>query len=364
MDTDIIEDEELQGGSAEQGDDLIEQVNLTIDKGQQPLRIDKFLHNYLGSNTVSRSKIQNAATAGSIIVNGKPVKSNYKIRPNDSIQLLIPRSTDNYDLVAEDIPLDIVYEDNDLLIVNKDPAMVVHPGLGNYRGTLINALLWHFKDLPNAESQRPGLVHRIDKGTSGLLVIAKTEFALAHLAKQFFNKTTQRKYIALVWGDLNEPEGTITGNIGRHSRERMQFEVFPDGDFGKPAVTHYKVLERLNYVTLVECQLETGRTHQIRVHMKYIGHTLFNDIRYGGNKILKGTVYAKYKQFIENCFQLLPRQALHAATLGFIHPTTGKQMNFEAPLPPDFKAVLEKWRKYWTNPNAIGNMEETEETEQ
>jgi 23S rRNA pseudouridine1911/1915/1917 synthase len=261
---------------------------------------------------------------------------------------------ENYDLVAEDIPLDIVYEDDTLVIVNKDPKMVVHPGLGNPRGTLINALLWHFKDLPSSsEAHRPGLVHRIDKGTSGLLVIAKTEYALAHLAKQFFNKTTHRKYQALVWGDVKDDSGTIEGNIGRHSKERRQFEVFPEGDFGKPAVTHYKVIERLNYVTLVECQLETGRTHQIRVHMRYIGHTLFNDERYGGNRILKGTVYSKYKQFIENCFDILPRQALHAATLGFVHPATKKEMFFESPIPEDFSAVLGKWRKYWQNPNAI-----------
>ncbi|MBS1613793.1 MAG: RluA family pseudouridine synthase [Bacteroidetes bacterium] len=362
MENEYLEDDELQGGTGEeQGDDLVEQVNLTVDKGQQPLRIDKFVHSFIGSNTVSRSKIQNAADAGSILVNGKPVKSNYKVRPNDNIVLLIPRSTENYDLVAEDIPLDIAYEDDALLLVNKDPMMVVHPGLGNYRGTLINALMWHFKDLPNAESQRPGLVHRIDKGTSGLLVIAKTEFALAHLAKQFFNKTSRRKYLALVWGDVKENEGTIVGNIGRHSRERKQFEVYPDGDHGKPAITHYKVIERLNYVTLVECHLETGRTHQIRVHMKYIGHTLFNDTRYGGNKILKGTVYSKYKQFIDNCFEIMPRQALHAATLGFVHPTTGKQMDFDSPLPADFKAVLDKWRKYWTNPTLASNLPEGED---
>lgn len=359
MENEILEDDELQGGPAEeQGDVLVEQVNLTVDKGQQPLRIDKFIHNFIGSNNVSRSKIQNAADAGSILVNDKPVKSNYKVRPNDKILLLIPRTTENYDLVAEDIPLDIVYEDDALLLVNKEPQMVVHPGLGNYRGTLINALLWYFKDLPNAESQRPGLVHRIDKGTSGLLVIAKTEYALAHLAKQFFNKTSSRKYLALVWGDVKQDEGTIVGNIGRHSRERKQFEVFPDGDFGKPAITHYKVIERLNYVTLVECQLETGRTHQIRVHMKYIGHTLFNDSRYGGNKILKGTVFSKYKQFVENCFEIMPRQALHAATLGFVHPTTGEKVHFDSPLPADFKTVLLKWRKYWTNPTLIHNMAE------
>ncbi len=347
------QDDDISLEAREGGDEFIEQMEITVDKGQSQLRIDKFLHNMLGNN-ISRSKIQNAAAAGSITVNGKAVKSNYKVRPLDVLQLLIPRGSEGYDLTPENIPLDIVYEDDTLLIVNKEPKMVVHPGLGNPNGTLINALLWHFNDLPAAgRSDRPGLVHRIDKGTSGLLVIAKTEFALAHLAKQFFNKTTHRKYVALVWGDVKDDQGTIEGNIGRHSRERRQFEVYPEGDFGKPAVTHYKVLERLNYVTLVECQLETGRTHQIRVHMKYIGHTLFNDERYGGNRILKGTVYAKYKQFIDNCFTLLPRQALHAATLGFVHPTTGKEMFFESPLPTDFESVVEKWRKYWSNPNSM-----------
>lgn len=349
----LDEEEDIAPDVREGGDDFVEEVTLKVDPGQKELRIDKFLHNYLGNN-ISRTKIQNAAEAGNISVNGKPTKPSYKIRPNDEIKLLIPRHTENYDLVAEDIPLDVVYEDDALLVLNKAPEMVVHPGLGNYRGTLVNALLWHFKGLANVgDVNRPGLVHRIDKGTSGLLVIAKTEFALAHLAKQFFNKTTHRRYVALVWGDVAEEEGRIEGNIGRHSKERRQFEVFPDGDFGKPAVTHYKVLERLHYVTLVECRLETGRTHQIRVHMKYIGHTLFNDERYGGNKILKGTVYSKYKQFVENCFEILPRQALHAATLGFVHPVTGKEMFFESPLPKDFAAVMDKWRKFWTNPNAL-----------
>lgn len=347
----LIEENDFTEAS-EAGDEFIEQIKLVTDKGQSPLRIDKFLHNYLGNN-VSRSKIQHAAHTGSILVNGKAVKPNYKIRPLDSIELLIPRSRENYDLLPENIPLDIVYEDEEVVVVSKEQSMVVHPGLGNPRGTLVNAMLYHFKQLSNVgDAQRPGLVHRIDKGTSGLLVLAKTEFALAHLAKQFFNRTTDRKYIALVWGDVKENEGTIEGNIGRHSRERRQFEVFPDGDYGKPAITHYKVLERLNYVTVVECELETGRTHQIRVHMKYIGHTLFNDERYGGNRILKGTIYTKYRQFVENCFQIMPRQALHAATLGFVHPVTGKYMHFEAPLPADFATVLDKWRKYWTNPNA------------
>jgi 23S rRNA pseudouridine1911/1915/1917 synthase len=349
---DITDEDDVTGTAGEQGDDLVELVTLKVDKGQTPIRIDKFLHVHIG-NTVSRTKIQNAADAGSIQVNGKPVKSSYKIRPNDDILLIMPKHAENYDLVPENIPIDIVYEDDDVIVINKSPEIVVHPGLGNPRGTLINAVLWHFNELPKGKEEfRPGLVHRLDKGTSGLIILGKTDFALSHLAKQFFDRTIQRKYMALVWGDPKEDDGTITGNIGRDTRERMQMEVYPDGDKGKHAVTHYKVLERLNYVTLVECKLETGRTHQIRVHMKHIGHTLFNDTRYGGDKILKGTVYAKYKQFIENSFKIMPRQALHAATLGFVHPVTGKNMFFESPLPPEFQAVLEKWRKYWTNPNA------------
>ena len=349
---DITDEDDVTGASGEQGDDLVELVTLKVDKGQTPIRIDKFLHVHIG-NTVSRTKIQNAADAGSIQVNGKPVKSSYKIRPNDDILLIMPKHAENYDLVPENIPIDIVYEDDDVIVINKSPEIVVHPGLGNPRGTLINAVLWHFNELPKGNEEfRPGLVHRLDKGTSGLIILGKTDYALSHLAKQFFDRTIQRKYMALVWGDPKEDDGTITGNIGRDTRERMQMEVYPDGDKGKHAVTHYKVLERLNYVTLVECKLETGRTHQIRVHMKHIGHTLFNDTRYGGDKILKGTVYAKYKQFIENSFKIMPRQALHAATLGFVHPVTGKNMFFESPLPPEFQAVLEKWRKYWTTPNA------------
>ncbi len=351
MKKEIVEDEDLLAAAAESGDVLVEQVKLTVDKGQAAIRIDKFISTFLGAN-VSRTKIQAAAEAGSVLVNGKPVKSNYKIRPLDEILLLLPRHHENYDLVAEDIPLDIVYEDDDVLVINKAPDIVVHPGLGNWRGTLINAVLWHFKSLPKGkEDFRPGLVHRLDKGTSGLIVMAKTDHALAHLAKQFFDRKTKRKYVALVWGDLKEDEGTINVNIGRDTRERMQMQTYPEGDGGKHAVTHYKVIERLNYVTLVECRLETGRTHQIRVHMKYIGHTLFNDARYDGSRILKGTVYSKYKQFIDNCFEILPRQALHAATLGFTHPVTGKEMFFEAPLPVEFETVLDKWRKYWSNPN-------------
>jgi len=329
-------------------DELFNRHELIVDKGQELIRIDKFLANRLTAN-VSRTRIQSGADAGNIIVNGKPVKSNYKIRPFDEILLLIPKPEVEYDLSPENIPLDVIYEDDDLVVINKQAGLVCHPGTGNYKGTLVNALLYHFQNLPNGNQQtRPGLVHRLDKDTSGIMVIAKTEFSLAHLAKQFFDRTTQRKYIALVWGNVVNDEGTITGNIGRHSRERLQFEVFPDGDFGKHAVTHYKVIKRYNYVTLVECKLETGRTHQIRVHMKHIGHTLFNDSRYGGDRVLKGTIYTKYKQFTDNCFEVMPRQALHAASLGFVHPVTGKNMFFESELPDDFSAVLQKWERYWT----------------
>jgi 23S rRNA pseudouridine1911/1915/1917 synthase len=347
MNDELAEDETLPGTASDQNDDLVEQVNINVDKGQSPLRIDKFLHNHLGNN-VSRTKIQTAADSGSILVNGKPVKSNYKIRPADHILLIMPRHAENFDLTPENIPIDIVYEDDDVIVINKAADIVVHPGLGNYRGTLINAVLWHFSKLPKGKEEfRPGLVHRLDKGTTGLIVLAKTEYALSHLAKQFFDRTVKRKYVALVWGDMKENEGTINANLGRDTRDRMQMSVYPEGDKGKHAVTHYHVIERLHYVTLVECRLETGRTHQIRVHMAYIGHTLFNDTRYGGDKILKGTIYTKYRQFVENCFEILPRQALHAATLGFIHPVTRKELFFEAPLPVDFQTVLDKWRKYW-----------------
>jgi 23S rRNA pseudouridine1911/1915/1917 synthase len=344
----MAEDEVIVDADGEdQPDELVEQFRFKVDKGQETIRIDKFLASRLDKN-ISRTRIQNAADAGSILVNGKAIKPNYKIRPEDDIQIILPKTSDPYELLPENIPLDIIYEDDQLLVINKQPGLVCHPGLGNHNGTLINALLYHFAGLPKGKQEfRPGLVHRIDKDTSGLMVIAKTEFALVHLSKQFFDRTIQRLYKALAWGNIEEDTGTIEGNIGRHSRDRLQFEVFPEGDFGKHAVTHYKVLERLNYVTLVQCKLETGRTHQIRVHMKYIGHTLFNDRRYGGDAILKGTIYSKYKQFIHNCFEILPRQALHAATLGFVHPTTGKQMSFEQPLPADFAGALDKWRKYW-----------------
>jgi 23S rRNA pseudouridine1911/1915/1917 synthase len=325
---------------------LYEHHAFTVEKGQQPLRIDKYLMNFIENAT--RNKIQAAAKDGSIRVNGTPVKSNYKVKPLDEIRVLFSHPPHENLLVPEDIPIDIVYEDEDLLVVNKPAGMVVHPGHGNYSGTLINALTFHFENLPNNSSERPGLVHRIDKDTSGLLVIAKTEEAMSHLSNQFAEKTSKREYTALVWGNMDEDEGTIEGNIGRHPKNRLQNTVY-EGDHedkGKPAVTHYKVLERLGYVTLVSCKLETGRTHQIRVHMKYIGHTLFNDERYGGERILKGTTFTKYKQFVDNCFKILPRQALHAKTLGFEHPKTGKWISFTSEIPEDMQQCIEKWRGY------------------
>ena len=330
--------------------ELHEHHAFTVEKGQHPLRIDKYLMNFVENAT--RNKIQAAAKGGSILVNDVPVKSNYKVKPFDKIRVLFEHPPYENLLVPEDIPIDVVYEDDDLLVVNKAPGMVVHPGHGNYSGTLINALTFHFENLPNNSSNRPGLVHRIDKDTSGLLVVAKTELAMAHLSAQFKAKTSEREYVALVWGNMDSDEGTIEGNIGRHPKNRLQNTVYlhqDDLDKGKPAVTHYKVLEHLGYVTLVSCKLETGRTHQIRVHMKHIGHTLFNDERYGGSLILKGTTFSKYKQFVDNCFKVLPRQALHAKTLGFIHPTTNEFMRFEAPIPEDMEACLYKWRNYSKN---------------
>ncbi|MDB4611916.1 RluA family pseudouridine synthase [Flavobacteriaceae bacterium] len=332
-------EEELQTS-----DTLYEHYAFTADPGQSPLRVDKFLMARV--ENVTRSKIQQAAKAGSIFVDGNKVKSNYKVKGGDKVKVLFSHPPYENLLVPEDMPLDIVFEDDILVVVNKPPGMVVHPGHGNYSGTLLNGLLYHFDQLPKNSNERPGLVHRIDKDTSGLLVIAKTEQAMTHLAKQFFDKTSERKYSALVWGDVKEEEGTIEGAIGRHPKNRLQMAVFEDNSQGKEAKTHFKVIERFGYVTLIECQLETGRTHQIRAHLKFIGHTLFNDARYGGDKILKGTSFTKYKQFVENCFALLPRQALHAQTLGFIHPSSGEKMLFETPLPDDFKAALEKWRQY------------------
>lgn len=325
-------------------DELYEHYRFDIPKGQLLLRIDKYLMNMIPNAT--RNKIQNAATAGDIYVNDLPVKSNYKVKPLDVVRIMLTHPPFENRVDPEDIPLDIVYEDDALLLVNKPPGFVVHPGHGNYTGTLVNALAFHFKDLPLNSSERPGLVHRIDKDTSGLLVIAKTEAAMTHLAKQFEAKTSEREYIALVWGNVIADEGTIEGNIARHVKDRMQMAVFADPEIGKHAVTHYKVLERFGYVTLVSCILETGRTHQIRVHMKHIGHPIFNDERYGGHLILKGTTFTKYKQFIDNCFKALPRQALHAKTLGFVHPTTGEMMRFDTELPQDFQDCIEKWRGY------------------
>ena len=327
-----------------QEESLHEHFSFTADKGQESLRVDKYLMNRIENAT--RNKIQNAAKAGSIFVNDIAVKSNYKVKGGDVVRVLFGHPPHENLLVPEDIPIEIVYEDDTVVVINKQAGMVVHPGHGNYSGTLINALLFHFDHLPNNADERPGLVHRIDKDTSGLLVIAKTEQALTHLSKQFFDKSSERKYLALVWGNPKEDEGTIEGHIGRHPKNRLQMMVFPEGEAGKPAITHYKVLERFGYVTLLECQLETGRTHQIRAHMKHIGHTLFNDERYGGNAILKGTHFSKYKQFVENCFKLIPRQALHAKTLGFEHPKTGQWMQFDSEIPQDLVNTLQKWRNY------------------
>src|SRR6056297_2598886 len=329
--------------------ELYEHFRFDADKGQAPLRIDKFLYNKL-ENT-SRSRIQSAADAGSILVNGATVKSNYKVKPLDIVSIVLPHPPRKLELIPQEIPLNIIYEDDQLLVIDKEPGMVVHPGHGNYTGTLVNALMYHLKDNPmfRTGEERPGLVHRIDKNTSGLLVVAKTEPAMSNLAMQFFNKTSKRTYNALVWGEPPEEEGTITGNLGRNPRDRKKMTVFPDGDQGKHAVTHYRILERLGYVTLVECRLETGRTHQIRVHFQYIKHPLFNDNEYGGDQILRGTTFTKYKQFVNNCFNILPRQALHARLLGFIHPATGKEMVFESELPADMTEVIEKWRRYTSN---------------
>jgi 23S rRNA pseudouridine1911/1915/1917 synthase len=325
-------------------EELFEHHRFVADKGQSLLRVDKFLMHLIANAT--RNKIQKAAEDGNIWVNDIPVKSNYRVKPLDVVRVMLSHPPFENLILPENIPLDIVFEDDSLLVINKPPGLVVHPGHGNYTGTLVNALAFHFENLPKNSSERPGLVHRIDKNTSGLLVIAKTEQAMTHLAKQFEDKTTEREYIALVWGNVKEDEGTIEGNIARHVKDRMQMAVFPDGETGKHAVTHYKVLERFGYVTLVSCNLETGRTHQIRVHMKYIGHTLFNDERYGGDLILKGTTFTKYKQFIDNCFKTLPRQALHAKTLGFVHPITKEYMRFDTEIPQDMKDCIEKWRNY------------------
>ncbi len=326
--------------------ELFEHYRFEADKGQSPLRIDKYLQNKLEGT--SRSRIQSAADAGSILVNNKPVKSSYKVKPQEIVSVVLPHPPRKLELIPEDISLNIVFEDDQLIVLNKEAGMVVHPGYGNYTGTLVNALMNHLQDNPLFQSgeERPGLVHRIDKNTSGLLVVAKTETAMSSLAMQFYRKTTKRKYNALVWGEPPQEEGTITGHIGRNPKDRKRMTVFPEGEQGKDATTHYKIMERLGYVTLMECRLETGRTHQIRVHFQYIKHPLFNDSEYGGDKILRGTTFTKYKQFVTNCFNILPRQALHARSLGFIHPKTKKELHFETDLPVDMTTVIEKWRKY------------------
>ena len=333
----------------ENSENLHEHYSFSVQAGQEPLRIDKYLMNFVENAT--RTKIQAAAKDGSIRVNGQVVKSNYKVRPHDEIKVLFEYPPTENLLLPENIDLNIVFEDDDIVVVNKPAGMVVHPGHGNQTGTLINGLIYHFDNLPNNSSNRPGLVHRIDKDTSGLLVVAKNDNAMTKLSKQFANKTSKREYVALVWGNLKEEEGTINQIIGRNPKNRLQNIVFNDEDshLGKPAITHYKVLQRFGYVSLISCRLETGRTHQIRVHLKFIGHTLFNDERYGGNKIVKGTIFTKYKQFVENCFKLLPRQALHAKSIGFNHPRSNKIMSFESELPNDIQLCLEKWKNYSKN---------------
>jgi 23S rRNA pseudouridine1911/1915/1917 synthase len=332
--------------SEDSADELYEHFGVTVDRGQGMIRIDRYLTERIEG--ASRSRVQAAAEAGNVLVNGAAVRSSYRVKPLDRISVVLPYPKLHLEILPEDIPLDILYEDDDLLLVNKAAGMVVHPGFGNYTGTLVNALSWHLKDLPLfAEGDlRAGLVHRIDKNTSGILVVAKNERSHARLAKQFFDHTIERVYLALVWGNLPADEGTITGHIGRSVRDRLQMAVFPDGDQGKHAVTHYRVLQRLGYVNLVECRLETGRTHQIRVHMAWIGHPLFGDERYGGDAILKGTTFSKYRRFVENCFQIMPRQGLHARSLGFVHPSTGQQMYFESEPPEDMRAVIQKWETY------------------
>ncbi|MDX2431726.1 MAG: RluA family pseudouridine synthase [Bacteroides sp.] len=326
--------------------ELFEHFRFISDPGQTILRIDKFLSNRLEST--SRNRIQAAANAGNILVNDTPVKPNYKVKPGDIISIVLPHPPRKIELIPEDIPLDIAHEDDQIIVVNKAAGMVVHPGYGNYHGTMVNALMYHLKDneLFSSGEERPGLVHRIDKNTSGVLVVAKNEIALNKLALQFFNKTSTRTYHALVWGDLKQDEGTITGNLARSPKNRKLMQVFPEGDYGKVAITHYRVLERLGYVNLVECRLETGRTHQIRVHFQYLGHPLFNDPEYGGDKILRGTTFTKYKQFVQNCFDLIPGQALHAKTLGFVHPGTGEAVSYDSELHPGFAELLRKWRTY------------------
>jgi 23S rRNA pseudouridine1911/1915/1917 synthase len=344
------DNQELQDSN----DELYERFNLVIDRGQEPLRIDKFLMTRIEGAT--RNKLQQAISLGMVLVNGKEIKANYKIKPLDSIIVYSDMSPDETDVVPEKMELNIVYEDADLMLINKPAGMVVHPGSGNYSGTLLNGVSYYLQQQNPAISEellpRFGLVHRIDKNTTGLLVLAKNDKAMRQLAKQFFDHTVKRQYLALVWGDVEQDTGTIIAHVGRHQRFRKLFEAYPEGDHGKEAITHYKVVERFGYVTLVQCILETGRTHQIRVHMKYLGHPLFNDDFYGGDKIVKGTVYSKYKQFVDNCFAICQRQALHAKTLGFVHPASGEELFFETPLPDDMARVIEKWRGY---SSVVGN---------
>lgn len=334
--------------SADPSEELYERLNLKVDKGQEALRIDKFLTQRI--EHASRNKIQKALEAGMVLVNSKPVAANYRIRPLDEIVLYSDKEAPGEEIVPEELPLNIQYEDDDVMIINKPPGIVVHPASGNYSGTLINGVAWYLlqKNAAITEQNLPrwGLVHRIDKNTSGLMVLAKSEYAVRSLAKQFFDHTVKRQYMALVWGDLAEDAGTIVAHVGRHQRFRKLFDAYPEGEHGKEAITHYKVLERFGYVTLVQCILETGRTHQIRVHMQHIGHPLFNDDTYGGDKIVKGTVFSKYRQFVDNCFEICPRHALHAKTIGFVHPSTGEDVLFESELPEDMRTVIEKWRKY------------------
>lgn len=346
----MAEEEDFTGQS--ENDELFEHFRIVADRGQSFLRIDKFLFDRIPN--LSRNKIQQAAEAGNILVNDKAVKSSYRVHPLDEISFVRPYPRRELELKPENIPLDIIFEDKDLIIVNKPAGLVVHPGYGNYTGTLVNALLYHFDEISGMADSgiRPGLVHRLDKNTSGLMVVAKNEECLAVLSRYFFERSIERKYNALVWGDFAEDKGRIEGHIGRSQRDRKIMQVYADGRSGKEAATNYSVLKRFSYVTLVECSLETGRTHQIRVHFSYRGHPVFNDPEYGGDRIVKGTVFAKYRQFVENCFSLIPRQALHAKTLGFIHPRTGERLFFECPLPPDFSAVLSKWEAYLSSRKA------------
>jgi 23S rRNA pseudouridine1911/1915/1917 synthase len=354
-DEDLLPEEESDADERREEDQQYEHYRFVADKGQSQLRIDKFLA--VRIEGISRNRIQQAADAGCILVNGEPVKASYKVKPLDVVTIVMDRPRHELVILPENIPLDIAYEDEAVMVINKPAGMVVHPGHGNYSGTLVNAVAYHLygEEIKELNDPRLGLVHRIDKDTSGLLLVAKTPEAKTHLSAQFFNKETKRLYVALVWGNLPEDSGTIVGNIGRDPRDRMVMRVFPEGEQGKAAVTHYRVLERFGYVTLVECRLETGRTHQIRVHMKQIGHPLFNDERYGGSEILRGTHFAKYKQFVYNCFALCPRQCLHARTLGFIHPVTGEEINLESEIPDDMQQVIDRWRNYTASRDTTGS---------